>query len=219
MRNIVTIAILALTIPTHVEAATVALRSADWQNNPGLVTVQLSSKIDTGDAGRVRNAVAKARRAHKKVIAIELYSPGGDGDAGMALARYVADSGLPVLMQGNCWSACAYAALVALGRGRLLIRAGAELGVHQVFDNGTKLPDKAWTANAANTLRLMGSPTAPLKDMVNTLPPGMTRYGYDQLVRMGATEVNGEMAWAWGNEEDRESHRTTESCHRRSNQL
>ena len=127
----------------------------------------------------------KARREHQTVVALELASWGGDADTGLAIAQFVYDNNMNVLLNGICSSACAYGALVALGHGRLVVRKNGVLGVHQVYDNGTRDPDRPWTVRAAKRLRKMGAPQGPLDDMCETTPSHMTWYYVDDLVGMG----------------------------------
>ena len=198
MRYLVLLATLPLLMGGKVVLAPVL-----WQDNPDnkIVTVRLTDKIVPGDLERIRSAMVEARKTRKAVIALELASWGGDADTGLAIARYVYKNNIDVLLTAGCWSACAYAAMVALGRGNLMIRSGAELGVHQVYDNGTGESDKPWTERAANSLSKMGAPKDMLDGMVETSSDGMTYYRYNSLRSMGALVITDEFAWwnLWGN--------------------
>jgi hypothetical protein len=160
-----------------------------------VVIVQLTDRIKTGDLFRVRKAMRAAKAAHKQVVALQLDSPGGDGDAGLELAEFVAKYNVDVILSTRCWSACSYTAMVALGKGNLLIKRGAELGVHQVYDNGSGLADPDWTRRAARRLGQIGAPQPLLDAMVDTPPEGLKTYDYDDLVAMGAMEIEGEWSW------------------------
>ena len=177
--------------------ASVELRAYD--DNPAgarLFTIRIIGKIDTGDVDKIRKAYRQAHKRGLTVIALELGSWGGDADTGMAIAEYVhANRRVRVLISDKCSSSCSYAALVALGNGRMTVMSSAVLGVHQVYDNGTLDPDRAWTQRAAKQLRRWGAPETPLDSMVDTLPSSMTYYHADDLVGMGAVQID--QGWSW----------------------
>jgi hypothetical protein len=182
------------------QGATIALRSYDGGPEGGrLFTIRVQDRLEPGDLGTIKQLFRQARHDGLSVVALELGSWGGDADSGMAIARYVHDKkGMKVMVNGVCSSACAYAALVALGDGRLLVRDTAVVGVHQVYDNGTHDPDRPWTRRAADTLRSWGAPASPLEDMVKTLPSGMVWYYVDDLAEMGASKLDqGSDWWPW----------------------
>ena len=196
VRNILPIIILGL-FSTQAAPAEVSLRTVDWQTNTDghLVTVRLTETIGWGDLERVRAAMKLAKGKHKLVVALEMDSEGGDGDTGIILADYVAKNNIDVLLEGSCWSACSFAAMVALGRGNLFIRPGAELGVHTVYDTATGVPDKQWTKRAAAILSKLGAPHPPLKAMVDTPADDLTLFDYSDLERMGGIVLQGEWSW------------------------
>jgi hypothetical protein len=176
--------------------ATVALRAYD--DDPGgvrLFTIRVEDRLAPGDLGQIKREFRKARQRGVTVMALELGSWGGDADTGMAIARYVHDNRLRVMVNGVCSSACAYAALVALGNGHMAVMSTGVLGVHQVFDNASRDPDRPWTKRAANRLRAWGAPLGPLNDMCDTLPSGMTWYYATDLVGMGAVQID--PGWSW----------------------
>jgi hypothetical protein len=188
--------LLLATLPI-LTGATASLAPVDWQSNPGehIVTVRLEGKIMSGDVERIRTAMIRAKNTNKAVIALELVSWGGDADAGLAIARYVYKNNINVLLSDDCWSACGYAAMVALGRGNLMIRGSGNIGLHQVWDNVTGLSDKNWTEGAARTLSKMSAPKNMLKDMVATSSDGMTQYSFGKLRDMGALVINDDTWW------------------------
>ena len=147
--------------------------------------VLLTGRIGKGDTGRVQLAVSKIENSGREAM-LELDSDGGDGGTGLLLAEYVASSSLTVIVGSRCWSACSFAALVALGRGHLVIRPGAQLGVHQVYGTLSGKTDIPWTKDAARKLRRIGAPRRPLDDMVKTDDDLMKTYDYDELIEMGA---------------------------------
>lgn len=176
--------------------ASVALRAYD--DNPKgrrLFTIRVEDRLVPGDLGKIQKVYRQARRQGVTVMALELGSWGGDADTGMAIAEYVHARGIRVMVNGICSSACSYAALVALGNGHMTVMSSGVVGVHQVFDNGSHDPDQPWTRRAANRLRLWGAPVGPLDDMVKTLPSGMVWYYANDLVEMGAVQID--PGWSW----------------------
>ncbi len=198
MRYTIPVLILGL-FPALAHAAAVLMKPVDWEANPDeqVVTIKVFSSIEDGDLDRVRQAFAKARKGDRRVLALEMESDGGDGYTGMQLAQYVADHNVSVLLRERCWSACSYAAMVALGQGRLLIRDQAEIGVHQARDTGDGSASRGWTQMTANQLLQLGAPADMLDAMVETPPSGMTRYSYFTLKYKGAIAMPGQSWWSW----------------------
>ena len=195
MRNSI-VALSLLLAGSAAEGATIALDVVDWESSTErLLVVRVQDKLEYGDLDTIKRLLQTARAQHRKVVALELGSWGGDADTGMAIAGFVYRKRMTVLVSGTCSSACAYAALVALGRGQLVVRSTGVLGVHQVFDNGTRDPDERWTRAAARTLQGWGAPAKLLADMVATPPSSMTYYYVDDLVGLGAVRLGS--GWAW----------------------
>lgn len=196
MRNsIVALSLLLACSPAP--AADIGLREIDWSttSKERLFTVRVQDKIEAGDLWTIKKLLKQAMIDHRKVVALELGSWGGDADTGMAIASFVYFKKMKVVVNGVCSSACAFAALVALGRGQLMVRSTGVLGVHQVYVNSTRLADVPWTRQAARTLRGWGAPELLLTAMVDTPPSGMKYYYVDDLVGMGAFRLDS--GWAW----------------------
>jgi hypothetical protein len=134
-------------------------------------------------------------KSRKHIVAIELDSWGGDGDTGMMLADFVSRWDRRVVIINRCNSSCAFAALVALGQGKLWVGPGASVGVHQVHETETGIPDRRWTERAAKYLKRYGAPKAPLDAMVRTPPGSMTVLHESQLIELGAAALP--MGWKW----------------------
>jgi len=141
-------------------------------------------------------AIEKIRKSSKTVVALELNSYGGSGDTGMILAEYVAHKWrLPVVITNICYSSCALAALVALGKGQLEIGRGAEVGVHQFYYQDTGTSAVEFTQSMARYLQRYGAPKAPLDLLVATPPGDMEILHEDQLKQLGARRI--EVGWLW----------------------
>ena len=164
-----------LLIPLLLVAAKVGVSTES-----GRTIIELRGRIEPGDTARVR-AAAQGRR----IYAIRMTSTGGDAEEGIALAYLVRTTRLRVLVDYRCWSACSMPALVALGRGRLLIGPNADIGVHQATDEND-VPDPRWTMDTARKLRGYGAPRSTMQDMARTHPQSVTHYYADDLQRMGA---------------------------------
>lgn len=188
-----TVALFLLLGCSYAQGATIALRLIDESDR--LFTIRVQDGLTPGDLDTIKSLFQQARHEHKKVVALELGSWGGDADTGMAIAYFVHDKDIKVVVNGICSSACSYAALVALGNGMLAVRSTGVLGVHQVYDNGTHDPDRLWTRRAADQLLKLGAPPGPLETMVQTVPSSMVWYYADDLVGMGAIEVDS--GWTW----------------------
>jgi hypothetical protein len=160
------------------------------------VIIQLSGRIEADDVDHVRIARNEATNNSELIIALQLDSWGGDGDGGIKLADFVYRNNFKVYVDDKCWSSCAFPALVALGRGNLMIGPDAEIGVHQVFDNGTGEADPAWTKMAAAILADYGAPQRILGEMVAQPPDSMATFQSAELARMGALEVKENWTWS-----------------------
>lgn len=170
-------------------AAQVELYPIDYDTaSTEAVTVKLTGPIARGDLKQLREAYGRASRDGYVPLALELRSWGGDGEIGMAIAKYVADHQLTVLVTDDCWSACAFSALVALGNGRLLIAGNARLGLHQATRDDTNRADPEWTNRAARRLRSWGAPAEPLRVMCGVPPGQMMFYEYADLLALGSRE-------------------------------
>lgn len=154
--------------------------------------ITVLSDIRIGDSEKL----ARLLRRHK-ITTLQMDSPGGDGIEGMAIARLVHDNRLRVYVPGGCWSACAFAPLVALGAGRLTVSSYANLGLHQAFSKKDKSADINWTAGSANLLARWGAPAAPLDMMVTTKPGEITKLYADDLEDMGASVIREKWSWWW----------------------
>lgn len=187
------IALILLLGCSSAHGASIALRAIDESGR--LFTVRVQDRLNAGDLWEIKKVLKQARREHKKVVALELASWGGDADTGMVIADFVFFKKMKVLINGVCSSACSYAALVALGNGNLMVRSAGVLGVHQVYDNGTRDPDRPWTRRAGDQLLKLGAPSVPIEMMVNTLPSGMVWYYADDLVSMGAVKLDTDTSW------------------------
>ena len=114
---------------------------------------------------------------------------------GMMLADFVSRWDKRVVITNRCNSSCAFAALVALGQGKLWVGPSAQIGVHQVYDNDTGVADRLWTERAAKILKRYGAPKAPLDAMVRTPPGTLVVFHESQLIDMGAAALP--MGWWW----------------------
>lgn len=180
-------------------AAYVDVHAVPWQHDRSgqMVTVRVSAGIDKGDLDLIREKLKLAADRGQVVVALELDSWGGDGDTGILLADFVYhNKKLKVFIGDRCWSACSYAALVALGHGNLLVGPYAKLGVHQVVDNDTHFANIAWTKMAARILRKYGAPQQVLDAMVGQPPSGLVYYGAAELEAMGAVGIGKEWSWS-----------------------
>ena len=147
----------------------------------GKVAIKLDGWITSGDARKIARV-----RGDSEVAWLELDSTGGDVETGLDIARYVSKTSVPVLVTDECYSACAYAAFVAIGRNRLLVGDDAVLGIHQTYDTGSGDPSPAWDREVVRRLKRYGAPLWPLRDMLNTTFDSMRTYGHDELVKRGA---------------------------------
>src|SRR5262245_17631998 len=186
MRKLILGLALALA-PIAAHAATMQVEEHD-----GKTRLVIEGDIDVGDGDRFLARVAGLRPTQ-----LEMNSSGGDAESGMVIARWVHENQqIKVVVEDYCNSACSYAALVALGRGDLMINASSSVGVHQVRDVDDDRPGKAnveWTKRAADTLRGYGAPEEPLVAMVATPPSGITAFDASALEKLGATIEQGEL--------------------------
>jgi hypothetical protein len=177
---------------TSAGAADISLHALEGN----MVTVSLAEGIVRSDLSEITKEIKLAGKSGKIVVALELDSWGGSGDGGLMIADFVHRTRSKVFITGKCWSACSFAALVALGNGDLLVGPHADVGVHQVYNDIDKLPNRPWTVAAAKALRRYGAPQAPLDAMIATVPSSLTHYGAIALAGMGAQTVKEGLSWA-----------------------
>ena len=123
MRKLILGLALALA-PTLAHATTMQV-----EQHEGTTRLVIDGEINVGDGDRFLERVAIVRPTE-----LEMNSPGGDVDSGMVIARWVHENRqIKVVVEDYCNSACSYAALVALGRGDLMVNASSSVGVHQVM--------------------------------------------------------------------------------------
>lgn len=171
--------------------------ASSWSEKDNTYSILLINRLDDKT---VDDMVELIRKSKKKIIALELASWGGDGDAGIRLAEFVSRWPKKVVVLDSCNSACSFAALVALGQGKLVVGTNGKVGVHQAKDNDTHQADVQWTKMVARILHKYGAPQAPLKVMVATPPDTMTFFDQDQLVAWGATPLDRSWLgyfWRW----------------------
>ena len=164
----------------------------EWTHKENTYSLWISDGLEPGLMDAIH---ARLSKSQKLIVAIELDSWGGDGDTGMRLADFVSGWDRRVVILNRCNSSCSFAALVALGQGKLWVGPSAQVGVHQVYDQETGNPDRLWTERAAKYLRRYGAPKAPLDAMVRTPPGTMTILHESQLIELGAAALP--MGWRW----------------------
>jgi len=164
----------------------------EWTHQPDTYSLTITEGIEPGLMDSIRQQLSESR---KHIVALELDSWGGDGDTGIMLADFVSRWKKKVVVINRCNSACSFAALVALGQGKLWVGPDATVGVHQVYDAETGDPDRIWTERAAKILRRYGAPKAPLDAMVRTPPGSMEVLHESQLIELGAAALP--MGWWW----------------------
>lgn len=168
------------------------MKSAEeWTHEENTYSLHVTDELQLGTVPLIERML----ESRKHIVAIELDSWGGDGDAGIILADFVSRWRKKVVVINRCNSACSYAAMVALGQGKLWIGPGATVGVHQVKETDTGIPDRPWTERAAKILRRYGAPKAPLDAMVRTPPGSMVVLHESQLIELGAAALP--MGWKW----------------------
>jgi hypothetical protein len=172
----------------------------EWTHEKDTYSLWIVDGLEPGLMDAIHTRLLESK---KHIVALELDSWGGDGDTGMLLADFVFRWDRKVVILNRCNSACSFAALVALGQGKLWVGPGASVGVHQVFDTKTGDPDRLWTARAAKYLHKYGAPKAPLDIMVRTPPSTMVILHESQLIELGAAALPmGWRRWLFGESDE-----------------
>ena len=164
----------------------------EWTHKEDTYSLCIDESLEPGLMTLINTQLSKGR---KRIVAIELNSWGGDGDTGMRLADFISRWDKKVVILNRCNSSCSFAALVALGQGKLWVGPGAQVGVHQVYDTETGNANPQWTRSAAKYLRRYGAPKAPLDAMVRTPPGSMVILHESQLIELGAAALP--IGWKW----------------------
>jgi hypothetical protein len=131
------------------------------------IALAIGGVITSADAEVVDSVLQLTSRAHRPVKVILFSSPGGEFLAGLEIAGQVHRLGLPVLVRGECLSACAFIALAAR---KLTLSGRARVGVHQSYGPSGDSDLRA-TRFAAQLLRGYGASGSAILKMLDT-PPG-----------------------------------------------
>lgn len=160
---------------TVASGATVTIDREDKGNPRNTAqSIWLSGEIAPGDADRVRELIAEARRQGRTFFAIYLDSPGGSLMEGLRLGQTIREAGAVTVLLS--YSTCASACILAFagGKGRMAYR-GARLGVYGASESGRET-----TAAMAGTLAMarlasrLGVPDAIVTKIIMTPPESMT---------------------------------------------
>jgi hypothetical protein len=183
---LVIIFICALTIPeagAHLIYTTTPFRD-------GRVILRARGVVDQGDAARLHAALGKA--AHLgQVASIAFDSPGGNVAEGIALAREVQRSGLPLVVAGRqtCASICFL--IFAAAPVRYVART-ARVGVHSASDLAGRESQGSFAATTilARAAAGYGVPPDILGKMVATGPGQITWLTDRDLASMGVVQYD-----------------------------
>jgi len=114
--------------------------------------------------------VAKAQKLKAKIVFVQINSPGGDMNAGIAIGRWLHENKhVRIKIPQWCASACAIAVLGA-GPGRITLAPGAQISLHQAFDVETGETLIAKTNQVARGLQGLGLPATAAAGMMRTPP-------------------------------------------------
>ena len=156
----------------------------------GRVILRARGVVDVGDAARLHAALGRAA-AYGSVASIAFDSPGGNVAEGIALAREVQRSGLPLVVAGRqtCASICFL--IFAAAPIRYVART-ARVGVHSASDQAGResAGSLAATTALARAAAGYGVPPGILGKMVATAPGQMTWLTNSDLVSMGVVQYD-----------------------------
>jgi len=151
----------------------------------GHVIVQLSGKIDLGDADAFRALVDGAGASGKVVDSVQLNSPGGRLVGGAKLAAAIKASRIATSVSEG--AVCASACFLAFAAGETKFAAeGALIGVHKASESGGRetLQSKEATAAMARFAEDLGVPRAITARMVSTPATQIEWLSYQELKSM-----------------------------------
>jgi hypothetical protein len=153
--------------------------------NSGHVVVQLSGRIDFGDADAFLSLVKGAEASGKVVDSVELNSAGGRLVGGARLAAAIKTSRIPTSVREG--AVCASACFLAFAAGESKFAAeGALIGVHKASESGGRetLQSKTATTAMARFAKDLGVPTAITARMVSTPATQIEWLSYQDLKSM-----------------------------------
>ncbi|MBC7635052.1 MAG: hypothetical protein H7251_05560 [Acetobacteraceae bacterium] len=156
----------------------------------GQVILRAQGVVDSGDAVRLHAALGRAA-AYGQVASIAFDSPGGNVAEGIALAREIRRSGLPLVVAGKqtCASICFL--IFAAAPVRYVART-ARVGVHSASDaSGGESPgSRAATTVLARAAAGYGVPSEILEKMIATAPGRMAWLTDTDLASMGVIQYD-----------------------------
>jgi hypothetical protein len=151
----------------------------------GHVVIQLSGKIDFGDADAFLSLVKGAGASGKVVDSVELNSTGGRLVGGARLAAAIKASRIPTTVSGG--AVCASACFLAFAAGETKFAAeGALIGVHKASESGGRetLQSNTATIAMARFAKDLGVPSAITARMVSTPATQIEWLSYQDLKSM-----------------------------------
>ncbi len=156
----------------------------------GQVILRVQGVVDPGDAGRLHAALGRAA-AYGQIASITFDSPGGNVAEGIALAREVRRSGLPLVVAGRqtCASICFL--IFAAAQVRYVART-ARVGVHSASDQSGRESAGSFAATTAlaRAAAGYGVPSKILGKMVATEPGRMAWLTDSDLASMGVVQYD-----------------------------
>lgn len=152
----------------------------------GDVILSLVGTIRGGDDAKLAEAFAGARASGLRVVGIGLNGPGGETNTSLAIAKFVRERRLPVLIWSICASGCAIIAIAAPAR---IVGRRAMIAVHGAYRIGpdgkpASAPDA--TAYVADRLRGYGVPESVVRKLERTPFYGMAKLSRRDLAALDA---------------------------------
>ena len=181
------LSVLALTTALAGPASGATVEVAPFgQDESGTVyALSIVGEIQAYDDFKVQHALDDQLAAYPgNSLFVEMISPGGDMQTSLEIADIVHDSGIGVLVRGDCTSGCGIIALSAR-RGYLFVVEGGKIGLHQCWVNSYE-PSPECTNGVVRALRGYGVPDRVLARMARTVPHDMTYLTDAELAAIGA---------------------------------
>ncbi len=165
MKTAIASVLVAACISANASAMSIELRGE--RGDPRRV-IHLEGDIKPGDVKRIRKVIADLRKRHEVLRGfVIMNSPGGEVLESFYLMDLFANTQLPILIKGDCLSACGFIAAGLAATGNLYLDETAAVAVHRVYDLHGR-DDLQASLEAAQMLAEDGVPPSIVYKIVST---------------------------------------------------
>jgi hypothetical protein len=163
MKTLALAALLSSFVAGNAQALEISYRGAP--SDPRRV-IALRGSIEPGDAARIRAAIRGIGKG-KRLVGFTIISDGGEVTSSFEIISLLDDIGVPLMVVGDCFSACGFIAADVAAHGHLYLSRYASVAVHRDFDEYGR-DDITDSAVVARLLHKRGVPVSITRKIEST---------------------------------------------------